>query len=162
MAGNEATTKFFEALNESSDAFIDAVRAANDRSHRVSTAIIEQTQEGQREAVELAKKWIAAPFDLLGLYGSLVENSTKAQGRALEVTRLWFGELSDAQKETRDIVQRMVGANRSASEATIELARGAFSRATEAVQAARDGNGRKAPAREATKASEAKASGDDS
>ena len=162
MAGNDATTKFFEALNETSDAFIDAVRAANDRNHRVSTAIIEQTQEGQREAVELAKKWIAAPFDFLGIYGSLVENSTKAQGRALEVTRLWFGEMSDAQRETREIVQRVVGANRSAGEATIELARGAFSRATAAVQSAGDGNGRKAPARESAKASEAKASANES
>jgi len=134
MAGNEAEGKFFEAMNESSDALIDAVRAANDRTHRFSTALIEQAQESQRETVELAKKWMAAPFDVLGFYGALVESATKTQGRALEVTRQWFGELAEAQKETRDIVQRIITANRSAGAASVDLARGAVTRATEAVQ----------------------------
>ena len=48
MAGNDAAQKIFEALNESSDAFIDAVRASNDRGHRFSAAVIEQAQESQR------------------------------------------------------------------------------------------------------------------
>lgn len=154
MAGNEAESKFFEAMNESSDALIDAVRAGNDRSHRFSTALIEQMQEGQRESVELAKKWMAAPFDVLGFYGAIVESATKAQGRALDVTRQWFGELADAQKETREAFQRIVNANRSASAASVDLARGAVSRATDAVQqrtsgdspengGSEDGNGRR-------------------
>jgi hypothetical protein len=134
MAGNDAATKFFEAINETSDAVIDAIRAANDRGHRVSAALIEQAQENQREAVELAKKFIAAPLDVPGLYSSMVENATKAQGRALDATRQWFGELAEAQKETREIFQRMVKANRTASEATVETARGLFNRASETLQ----------------------------
>jgi hypothetical protein len=164
MAGNDAAGKLFEAMNEGSDALIDAVRAANDRGHRFSTALIEEAQEGQREAVELAKKWVAAPLDLLGLYGSLLQTTTKAQGRALDVTRQWFGEMSEAQKETRDMLQRMVRANRSAGEATVELTRGIFTRASEAVQSAAQsataatggGDGRKT-SREPAKASEAPA-----
>lgn len=144
MAGNEATTKFFEALNEGSDALIDAVRAANDRGHRVTTAFIEEAQEGQREAVELAKKWVAAPFDIAGFYSSLIESTTKAQGRALDITRQWFGEMADAQKEAREIIQRMVKANRRANEATIDFARGIFNRASEAVQTTTTGDGRRA------------------
>jgi hypothetical protein len=143
MAGNDATTKFFEALNESSDAFIDAVRAANNRTHRVSTAIIESAQEGQREAVELAKKWLNAPFDIGGFYSAIIESATRAQGRALEVTRQWFGELADAQKETREIMQRVVQANRSANEASADVARGVFNRASEAVQSAGNGDGKR-------------------
>jgi hypothetical protein len=144
MAGNDAAGKFFEALNESSDALIDAVRAANDRGHRVSTALIESAQEGQREAVELARKWIGAPFDMAGFYSTLVESATKAQGRALDVTRQWFGELADAQKETREILQRVVTANRAANEATADVARGVFNRASEAVQSSGIGDGRRA------------------
>ena len=145
MAGSDATGKFFEALNDSSDALIDAVRAANDRGHRVSTAIIESAQEGQREAIELAKKWIAAPFDFAGFYSTLIEGATRAQGRTLEVTRQWFGELADAQKETREILQRVAQANRSANEATVDVARGVFTRATEAVQTSGGiGDGRRA------------------
>jgi hypothetical protein len=145
MAGNDAATKFFEAINETSDAVIDAVRAANDRGHRVSAAFIEQAQENQREAVELAKKFIAAPLDIPGFYSSLVENATKAQGRALDATRQWFGELAEAQKESREIVQRVVKANRTAGEATIDTARGLFNRATETIQSnTGNGDGRRA------------------
>jgi hypothetical protein len=144
MAGNDAAQKIFEALNESSDAFIDAIRASNDRGHRFSAAVIEQAQENQRETVEFIKKWASSPFDISGLFSSLVESTTKAQGRALDATRLMFTEMGDAQKETREVVQRMVTANRKANEATVELARGMFNRAGEAVQSMNDGNGRKA------------------
>lgn len=143
MAGNDAAGKFFEALNESADALIDATRAANDRGHRVSTALIESAQEGQRETVDLLKKWIAAPFDVAGFYSTLIESATRAQGRSLEVTRQWFGELADAQKETREILQRVVTANRAVNEASADVARGVFTRATETVQAVGAGDGRR-------------------
>ncbi len=144
MANADAASKYYEALNETSDAVIDAIRAANDRGHRFTTALIEQAQESQREAVELTRKWAESPFDIIGLLSSLTESTTKAQGRALDTTRQLFGELSDVQKETRDVVQKVINANRTAGEASVELARGAFSRATTAVQTATEGNGSKA------------------
>ncbi|MCH8025742.1 MAG: hypothetical protein IH866_03000 [Chloroflexi bacterium] len=144
MAANEATEKLFDAINESSDAMIDAVRAASDRGHRFSAAVIEQAQESQREAVELTRKWIDAPLDFLGLLTSMTETTTKAQGRALDSTRQWFDEMGEAQKESREVIQRVVNANRAAGEATVELTRGIFTRANEAVQSATVGNGRKA------------------
>jgi hypothetical protein len=146
MAGDDATGKLLQAWNESTDALIDAIRTANDRNHRFATALIEEAQEAQRVGVELTKKWASAPFDFFGLYGSMVESTTKAQGRALDVTRQWFGEMADVQKETRDTMQRMYGAGRTAGEASIEAARGVLTRATEAVQSAATGNGRSAPA----------------
>lgn len=150
MAGNEASDKFIEALNESSDAFIDAIRASNDRAHRFSTALIEQAQESQREAVEIATKWMAAPFDLLGLGSSLIESATRSQGRALDVTRQWFGELAEAQRESREALRRIMSANRSAGEASVDIARGVFNRAAESAETPGDGNGRKAPRASAT------------
>ncbi len=144
MATNESTVKLFDAVNETSDALIDATRAANDRGHRFTTSAIEQAQDSQRDAVELTRKWLDAPLDFLGLLGLLTESTTKAQGRALEATRQFFSEMGDAQKETRDMVQRMVNANRSASEASVELTRNIFTRANDAVQSATAGNGRKA------------------
>ncbi len=157
MANMDAASKYYEALNETSDAVIDAIRAANDRGHRFTTAIIEQAQESQREAVELTRKWAESPFDFIGLLSSVTESNTKAQGRALDATRQFFGELSDVQKETRNVVQKVINANRTAGEASVEIARGAFSRATTAVQTVADGNGSKAsPAKLETK-SDAKA-----
>lgn len=136
MANDEATTKYYEALNETSDAVIDAIRAANNRGHRFTTALIEQAQENQRDAAEITKKWAAAPFDMIGLMSSITESTTKAQGRALDATRQLFSEISDAQKESRDVMQRVIAANRTAGEASVDIARGAFSRATTAVQTA--------------------------
>lgn len=136
MANDEATNKYYEALNETSDAVIDAIRAANNRGHRFTTALIEQAQENQRDAAEITKKWAAAPFDMIGLMSSITESTTKAQGRALDATRQLFSEISDAQKESRDVMQRVIAANRTAGEASVDIARGAFSRATTAVQTA--------------------------
>ncbi len=136
MAGNDATVKFFSAMNEGYDAFIDTIRAANDRGHRMSTALIEDVQRGQREAVELATKWAEAPLDLASLSSSLADASTKAQNRSLEVTRQLFGEMAEAQEKSREVFQRVVNANRSAGEAAIGVARGFFTRASEAVQSA--------------------------
>jgi|FLYL01.1.fsa_nt_gi hypothetical protein len=157
MAGNDAKDRLFEALNESYDAFIDALRAANDRYHRVGTALIEGAQQNQRDAIEVAKKWADAPLDLIGLYGSIVEATTKAQGRALEATREWFGEMSQAQREARDVVQRVVTVNRNAGAAAADVARGMFSRANEAVQTAGQAartNGAERTPQESTPASE--------
>ena len=160
MAGNDATVKFFGAMNEGYDAFIDTIRAANDRGHRMSTALIEDVQRGQREAVELATKWAEAPLDLASLSSSIADASTKAQNRSLEVTRLLFGEMAEAQEESREVFQRVVNANRSVGEAAIGVARGFFTRASEAVQSATQspaptgGDGRRT-ARESSRTSQA-------
>lgn len=147
----EAVDKILTAVNEGSDAVVDAIRAANDRGHRFTTAMLESAQENQREAAEIARRWLEAPFDMLGLLTMLSENTMKAQSRALDATRQVFSEMADAQKETRELIQRVVSANRTASEATVDFTRGLFNRATDAVQAG--GNGRRAPAaREAAKA----------
>ena len=144
MANIDAAGKYYEALNETSDAMIDAIRAANDRGHRFTTALIEQAQESPREAVEISRKWADSPLDVIGLLSSVTESTTKAQGRALDATRQFFGELTEAQKESREVVQKVINANRTAGEASMEAARGAFSRATTAVQtAAEASNGSK-------------------
>lgn len=134
MPATDATTKFFDALNENYDAFIDAIRAANDRGHRVSTAFIEDAQRNQRETVELAAKWAKAPLDFAGISSSAMEMTTKAQGRSLDAARLWFGEMAGAQTESRELFQRVVNANRSAGDAAVGMARGFVTRAGESVQ----------------------------
>lgn len=141
MAETNSSAKLFDALNDSYDALIDAIRAANDRSHRVSTALIEAAQQGQRETVGLARQWAQAPLDVAGLSSSLVDATTKAQSRSLDATRQWFGELASAQEESRELIQRVMKANRSAGEAAAETARGWFSRAGEAVQSLSKVNG---------------------
>ena len=155
MAGTDASEKFYAAINEGYDALVDAVRAVNDRGHRISTALIEDAQRGQRETADLAKKWVEAPLDFVGFSGSLIDTTTKAQSRSIEAARQWFGEMAEAQQETRQALQRVLTASRSAGEASVIGARGIFDRTSDAVQsavqptAAKASDGRKGSSRNA-------------
>jgi hypothetical protein len=161
MAGNEAASSMFEAMNESYDAVIDGIRKANDRTHRFSIAMIEDAQRAQRESVELARKWLDAPLDVQALASRTVDAASRAQNRTLDATRQFFSEMSEAQAEVREVWQRIITANRTAGEAATEVARGAFDRAGDAVQSAgrevadnatNDADGAASFAREASRA----------
>ncbi len=124
-----AEEKFFAALNDSYDALLNAIEAGSERGYRVSKGFIEEARKAQREAVELGKKVVEAPSDLAGFYGALVEATSKAQSRSLELAREWLGE---AGKEARDAMQQLMKANQAAARAAAEAARSGFARAREA------------------------------
>jgi DNA anti-recombination protein RmuC len=118
-----AVDKYFEALSESYDAIIEAAKAGNERGFRASNNLLAEAQRGQRESVELGKKFAEDPTDLAGFYRSVMESTTKAQGRALELTRQMFDELSESRNETREVIEKIVKANRAAGEAAVEAVR---------------------------------------
>jgi len=120
---NTAVDKYFEALTESYDAIIDAIKAGNDRGYRVSSTLLTEAQRGQRESVELGKKFAEDPTDIGGFYRAMMESTTKAQGRALELARQMFDELSESRTDTRDAIEKVVKAQRSAGEAAVEAVR---------------------------------------
>src|SRR5713226_8246150 len=100
MPKNTAADKYFEALTDSYDTIIEAIKASNERGFRVSNNLLAEAQRGQRESVELGKKFAEDPTDLGGFYRAMMESTTKAQGRALELTRQMFDELSESRTET--------------------------------------------------------------
>lgn len=118
-----AVDKYFEALTESYDAIIEAARASNERGFRASNNLLAEAQRGQRETVELGKKFAEDPTDLAGFYRAVMESTTKAQGRALELTRQMFDEMSDSRNEGREVIEKIVKANRAAGEAAVEAVR---------------------------------------
>ena len=61
MAKNTAADKYFEALTESYDAIIEAIKAGNERGFRVSNNLLAEAQRGQREAVELGRTFATDP-----------------------------------------------------------------------------------------------------
>ena len=136
MPKSETQEKFFDALNDSYEAIIEAVKAGNERGYRFSKTLIEEAEKGQEEVLELAKKWGEAPTDLPGFYGALVEATSKAQSHSLELAKEWLGALSESRTDTRDAIERGVGANGTAARAAVGGARGLFTRATEAARAA--------------------------
>ncbi|HEX5478434.1 MAG TPA: hypothetical protein VFY79_01810, partial [Dehalococcoidia bacterium] len=108
MPKNSAVDKYFEALNDSYDAIIDAIKAGNERGYRISTTLLSEAQRGQREAVDLGRKFAGDPTDVAGFYRAMMESTTKAQGRALELTRQMFSELSESGGETRETIEKVV------------------------------------------------------
>lgn len=129
-----AVDKYFEALTESYDAIIEAVKAGNERGYRASNNLLAEAQRGQRETVELGKKFAEDPTDLAGFYRAIMESTTKAQGRALELTRQMFDELSESRNETRDVIEKVVKAQRAAGEAAVEAVRDVASTTADRVR----------------------------
>ncbi len=131
---NPAVDKYFEALTESYDAIIEAIKAGNERGYRMSSTLLSEAQRGQREAVELGKKFAEDPTDVGGFYRAAMESTTKAQGRALELARQMFDELSDSRTDTRDAIEKVVKAQRAAGEAAVEAARDVAGNTAERVR----------------------------
>lgn len=134
MAKNTAIDKYFEALTESYDAIIDAIKAANERGYRVSSNLLTEAQKGQREAVDLGRKLAEDPTDVGGFYRAVMESTTKAQGRALELARQMFDEMSESRTEAREAIEKVVKAQRTAGEAAVEAARDVASVTAERVR----------------------------
>lgn len=147
MATNTAVDKYFEALSESYDAIISAIKAGNERGYRVSTNLLDEATKGQREALDLGRKFAEDPTDVGGFYRAMMESATKAQGRALELARQMFDELSESRNEGRDAFERIVKAQRAAGEAAVEAARTVASTTADRV---RTGVGRVTTRGEAT------------
>ena len=134
--------KFFGAVDDAYDVVLDTLKAGVDRGYRVSQGLIEQTQAGQKEAVELAATIVKSPTDLGKSSGAVVQTLTKTQGRVLVLSRQWLDEAMDAQQEGREALRRLVDANRQAGEAVIQSSRGLAGRAQErARQIVRTRNG---------------------
>jgi hypothetical protein len=134
MAKNDAVDKYFEALTQSYDAIIDAIKAGNERGYRISTTLLSEAQRGQRESVELGRKFAEDPTDVGGFYRAMMESTTKAQGRALELARQMFDELSESRNDTRDAIEKVVKAQRAAGEAAVEAARDVASTTADRVR----------------------------
>ena len=123
--------KFFGAVDDAYDVVLDTLKAGVDRGHRVSQGLIEQTREGQQEAVEMAATIAKSPTDLARSSGAVVQTLTKTQGRVLGLSRQWLDEAMDAQQESRVALRRLIDANRQAGEAVIQSSRGLAGRAQE-------------------------------
>lgn len=148
MPASETADRFFDALSEGVDALLDAAKAGNERTYRLSRSLLDEAERSQREALELGRQFARSPRDLRGFSQTLVEALTRGQGRALDLARFWLEEGMESGREARETLSRLVQANRRAGEAAIQAARGTLSRAAGAVRSAGgDGAGAREPAR---------------
>lgn len=121
MAGT-TRDKFFDALNESYDALLTAVEAAEARGHKLSNAVIDEARKGEKEVVALARKWADAPANVFENLEAMVETQARAQQRGLELARDALGGAGEFGNDVREALRRVIEANAKAGEATAEAA----------------------------------------
>ena len=133
-SSNTSVDKYFDALTETYDAIIEAIKAGNERGFRLSNSLLAEAQRGQREAVDLGKKFAIDPTDIGGFYRAAMESTTRAQGRTLELARQIFDEFSDVRGETREAIEKVIKAQREAGEAAVEAVRDVAGNTAERVR----------------------------
>ena len=135
----ERINRLFDNVNESQDAFLDVMRSGNERAYRISKIVIEEAGRTQREQAELAKQWMEAPLDPIGLTKSAMDTFTRRQRRRLELGRTLVSDIATIRDETRDVVQRVVEANREAVGVGVAAGRDVASRAGQEISDRLDG-----------------------
>ncbi len=116
--------QLFSALNEGSAAVLEAIRAGNERTYRVSKSYLEEAEKGAQGMLELGKRLADAPTDLAGFSALAIAKAGDAQRSAQKLARETFDEIVAAGREARDTVQKIVGANREAGQAYAAAVRG--------------------------------------
>ncbi len=116
--------QLFGALNESSAAVLEAIRAGNQRTYRVSKSYLEEAEKGAQTMLELGKRLADAPTDLAGFSALAIAKAGDAQRSAQKLARETFDEIVAAGREARDTMQKIVGANREAGQAYAAAVRG--------------------------------------
>jgi hypothetical protein len=132
MATNNATRtrdKFFDAINETYDALLTGIEAAEERGHRVSTTLLTEARKGEKELSTLARAWADSPSSVYENLEAMIDAQTRAQRRGLELARDSLKGAGEYRGEVQEALRRMIRANRTAAEAMLEVARSTGSRA---------------------------------
>ncbi len=131
-----AVDRVFTALNEQSSLLLGAVRSGNERVFRVSKALLEEAEYGRQATLDLGKKIVENPTDLLGISNVLFDKVSEAQGRAIDLGRKSVREIAIVVGETRDSASEFVKAGREGAGGVGQAARDVYGRTSGAARAA--------------------------
>jgi len=127
MTTETARERFFDAFDASYEALLSAAEATEARGHRASRVALEEARKGEKELVELARKWTGAPTSYFETFATVVELQAHAERRALELARDALTGAREYRSEVRKAVRGMIKASRAATEATVDALRNAYS-----------------------------------
>jgi len=109
--------KFFDALDESFTAIIDAIRTGNERGYRFSKRLTSEVEQAQLELTQLGRRFARDPRDLRGVYQSSVELARRAVTSSATLSREWMAGATEAGRDVRQTAAKVIRANRTASQA---------------------------------------------
>ncbi|WP_322796911.1 hypothetical protein [Tepidiforma sp.] len=123
MAATESLQKYYDTLIANYDILVEALEKASAHNLNVARQFASDVVAGQRQALELGKKLAAQPADLPAISAALFEATTAAQGRALSFAQAALQEALASGADTRELIQRLLEANREFAANSAELAR---------------------------------------
>lgn len=118
-AAREATTtadRLSNAILERQASVFDLIRANSDRNHRFTRSLIESYRQGNREWLEVGRRWVKNPADVTGIYEAVSDAIGNAQQRTIALSREWFEDTVESQRESRVILRQGIGDAREAVE----------------------------------------------
>lgn len=111
-AAREATTaadRVSKAILERQASVFDLIRANTDRNHRFTRSLIESYRQGNREWLEVSRRWVKNPTDVTGIYEAVSDAIGNAQQRTIALSREWFEDTVESQRESRVILRQGLG-----------------------------------------------------
>ncbi len=120
MTTRESIDRLFMAITERQESTFDDIKAANERYHRFGRSVIEGARQGAIDWTNVTRSWAHRPTDVFGLYESATEAMANAQSRRLALWQEALEDLSESQREGREVIRRGYGQVRQAVESVQE------------------------------------------
>jgi len=114
----ETTTsdRLTDAILERQAGIFDSIRSTSDRNHRFTRSLIESARQGNRDWLEVGRRWITNPTDVTGIYEAVSDAVGNAQSRTIALSREWFEDAVETQRENRELLRQGFGDAREAVE----------------------------------------------
>jgi hypothetical protein len=109
--------RFFNAMDDSFEAMVDAIKTGNERGYRFSKKLLREVEQGQQELVQLGRRFARQPNDMRGLYQASVDLARRTAGHSGDLAREWLADAAQAGQDARQTATKLVRANRSAAQA---------------------------------------------
>jgi hypothetical protein len=134
--------RYYDALIERHATLFDAVRNGAERYQRFNRSLIEGARHNGQEWLEVQRRWLTNPMDLIGTYEAVSEALGNSQSRTLALAREWLDDAVETQREGREVVRQGLGDVREAVQRVQDNAPQFLRRAAERT------NGQKEPVAE--------------
>ena len=103
------TERLSDAILERQAGIFDVIRSATDRNHRFTRSLIESARHGNREWLEVGRRWVTRPTDVTGIYDAIADAVGNAQQRTIALSREWFEDVVETQRENRQLLRQGIG-----------------------------------------------------
>ena len=78
--------------------------------------LIESARQGNRDWLEVGRRWAKRPTDATGIYDAIADAVGNTQQRTIALSREWFEDVVETQRENRQLVRQSLGDAREAVE----------------------------------------------